>query len=325
MILLIFQTTLYSQNVSEVETSAASFLTIGVAARTTGMGDAFMANDNDAAGVYWNPASLGLTSRSQFVFSNSDYIQDMKLDFWVGTFAGGQLGTLALHRTSVKYPDEGIKTLDGTDEKITYSGSSFGISYANTVYNYISLGATIKRINEKIYHSEAKTWACDLGAIVTVPFHSLQFSFGWSHLGGKMELEGVDLSSQIDFVDGNNEPISVSMDKDEYDLPRSIRYGFAGDILDGLLYSNLNLVFNGVKPREDDWIFNRGLEYVFYDLLYLRTGAVNSSGEDYEKISTTGLGLRYRFMNRVTCKFDFAHLNFKTYEDVDIYTIGIEL
>jgi len=49
----------YTSNVSNVATTCAPFLEIGVGARAIGMGGAFVATANDVSALYWNPAGIG--------------------------------------------------------------------------------------------------------------------------------------------------------------------------------------------------------------------------------------------------------------------------
>ena len=62
LIFIVFSTSIfcqYTSNVSNVATTAAPFLEIGIGSRAIGMGGAYVATANDASAMYWNPAGIG--------------------------------------------------------------------------------------------------------------------------------------------------------------------------------------------------------------------------------------------------------------------------
>ena len=48
----------FDSDVSKVGITAAPFLTIGVGAKATGMGGAFVATASDASALFWNPSGI---------------------------------------------------------------------------------------------------------------------------------------------------------------------------------------------------------------------------------------------------------------------------
>ena len=71
----------YSDNVTNVATTSASFLEIGVGSRAVGMGGAFVATANDASAMYWNPAGLGRINRAGIFFVHTRWIADITFDY----------------------------------------------------------------------------------------------------------------------------------------------------------------------------------------------------------------------------------------------------
>ena len=51
--------------------STAQFLKIGVGARASALGDAFVAIANDASALYWNPAGLVQFKNDEIIFSHN--------------------------------------------------------------------------------------------------------------------------------------------------------------------------------------------------------------------------------------------------------------
>src|SRR6185437_12221378 len=66
-------------------TTAADILNIGVGARAIGMGEAYVAQADDASSMYWNPAGLALMEERQASFMYSQMVQDL-------TYSNGAIG-----------------------------------------------------------------------------------------------------------------------------------------------------------------------------------------------------------------------------------------
>src|SRR5437867_5528229 len=66
-------------------TSSATFLKIGVGARATGLGEAFVAVANDPSAVYWNPAGLASVLHQEVLFSHVSWPADVSYEHvaWV--------------------------------------------------------------------------------------------------------------------------------------------------------------------------------------------------------------------------------------------------
>ncbi len=74
--------TLYARKIHpDAGTTAATFLKIGVGARPSGMGEAFLAVADDVNAVYWNPAGLAFLKRQEVTAMHSEWFQDIRYDF----------------------------------------------------------------------------------------------------------------------------------------------------------------------------------------------------------------------------------------------------
>ena len=84
IIIIIFSFSLtYGQitgSVSNVATTAASFLDIGIGARSLSMGGAFVAIANDPTALYWNPAGAVNIVRPMAHFYHSPWIADVQFN-----------------------------------------------------------------------------------------------------------------------------------------------------------------------------------------------------------------------------------------------------
>ena len=68
-------------SVSNVATTSASFLEIGVGSRAVAMGGAFVATANDASAMYWNAAGLGLLKNIETIFVHTDWLAGISYDY----------------------------------------------------------------------------------------------------------------------------------------------------------------------------------------------------------------------------------------------------
>jgi len=66
---------------TNIGTSAAAFLEIGVGARAQSMGGAFVSLADDATAMYWNPAGIGRISGFQATFIHVNWLLDTNYDY----------------------------------------------------------------------------------------------------------------------------------------------------------------------------------------------------------------------------------------------------
>jgi hypothetical protein len=77
-----FSTFNFADNITNVGTSAAAFLEIGIGARAQSMGGAFTAIVNDATALYWNPAGISRLPAISITANHSNWLADTKLQFF---------------------------------------------------------------------------------------------------------------------------------------------------------------------------------------------------------------------------------------------------
>lgn len=141
----------------------ASFLDIGVGARSLGMGGAATALSDDANALYWNPAGLSGLKKREFTASHAEMFEGTRLDFLAyahptarGTFAAG-----------LTYLSQGrIEGRDGLGRPTAgYGASDAAVSagYARKL-EAVQAGAAVKYIRSHIGSAEAQGFAVDLGA-----------------------------------------------------------------------------------------------------------------------------------------------------------------
>ncbi|MBI2071296.1 MAG: PorV/PorQ family protein [Elusimicrobia bacterium] len=252
---------------SEQPTGAA-FLKIPVGARAVGMGSAFSALVDDASALYWNPAGIARIGITDILASHNEWIADTRESF-VGLAqrlpAGQVLGVsyLTLYMDPLdRRGDKGEKL--GT---FTAQDRALGLTWAMRL-GFLSLGATAKRIEQRLDDAVAEGQAMDFGLQIR-PHRRIYFGAALQNVGPPMKY------------------IAVS-----YKLPTTARAGMG--------YRLTRTVTLAVEGRQDiaslkkETDFSAGLEYnlagldqsYFWSPVVWRVGYLSPSGPG------VGLGLK---------------------------------
>ena len=176
-------------------TTTADFLTLGVGARATAMGEAYSAVVDEAGAVYWNPAALTRIPNASATFMHAAYIGSSYFDY--GAFAKN-LGKLGSIGAGVQYFSAGsIAATDATGSDagtLTPYDLALSLAYAHKLdglgpLDGFSVGVTGKFVESKIVTS-ARTFAADAG-ILSPPFFNerLRLALTAVNLGGTMKFD----------------------------------------------------------------------------------------------------------------------------------------
>ena len=152
----------------------ASFLLVGVEARSMGMGGAFTALVDDSSAVYWNPAGLGLLKNREFsgtygslftdtTYSFMSYAQPVfackkeksRIALGVGWL---QLRSLNIEKTN---QEESLGETRMVNDAFFVSGSIQPVSSLP-----LYLGISGKRITQNIDTFSSEGWGMDLGMLL---------------------------------------------------------------------------------------------------------------------------------------------------------------
>jgi len=322
VILLATQSSAQNSDLNQIGTSMANFLKIGAGARATAMGGAFVAISDDASATYWNPGGLPKMPYDETIIQVTNWLAGTKFYFLSATFSLGDFATVALSATSFTSGDIEETTIyypEGTGRKFFTSNMVAGISLAREFTDNFSAGFTIKYITESLDRTTATTIAFDIGSIfVTNILNDMRIGIALSNLGGRMKLEGSDLTVQY-LPENSTKYVNASLMTEPWDIPLLFRFGLATDAIKSENY-RFTLSADLLDSRDYDYQVNTGAEFVFKEIVQLRGGyKFNYSVADY----TFGFGLNLKNIIDFKGKLDYAYSNFGVLNDVHSLSISI--
>jgi len=143
------------------------YLQYGTGARSLAMGGAYVALADEASAPYWNPAGLAQIEEHQFLSMYAPFFEGTSFNFISYVHPLRSLGTLAI--SDVFLYSGGFEEVSAAGEVTGKSSSVWKnaliISYANRVYKRISLGASLKLINEQVMKYSGSGQGIDLGIL----------------------------------------------------------------------------------------------------------------------------------------------------------------
>jgi hypothetical protein len=318
----------YNQDVTNVATTAASFLQIGVGSRAIGMGGAFVATANDASAMYWNPAGLGRLSRAEIVFIHTRWIADITYDYagFIIPIAG--VGTIGGNLTMLNMAEMKVRTeflQEGTGELFDATDLAIGLSYGLNLTDRFSLGFNFKYILQRIWKEEASGFAVDIGTIYDTPIAGLRIGAALTNFGTDMRMQGDDLLVYHDIdpnQTGNNDKIFAELQTSTWPLPLNFQLGLAMDVINSE-NNRLTLAVDAVHPIDNTESIHLGAEYALMNSYYLRVGYRNLFLKDSEEGLTLGGGIQLALFDNLGIGVDYAYADFGRLQNAQRFSINL--
>ncbi|MFH1852412.1 MAG: PorV/PorQ family protein [Candidatus Neomarinimicrobiota bacterium] len=318
-----------NDRLTNVGTTSASFLEVGIGARAVGMGGAFVAQASDVSAIYWNPAGLSRLKNYEAMFERVEWLTDISFNFVGVTFPLRHNSSIGFFLNSMNVPYQVVRNQDfpdGTGEEFNAVSLAAGASYALNLTDRFSIGFNLKYIQERIWHEKATSYAVDIGTLYHTGINGLRIGAAITNFGPPLQMDGSDLIIYEDVapdIDGNNDRIMGKYLTDEWPLPLNMQFGIAYDVLNSNLVK-MTIAVDAFHPINNTESINTGFELMLFNTLYARGGYKAIAQQDTEEGLTLGGGLRYKMFGQSYIKIDYAYADFGRLKNVKRYTIRME-
>jgi hypothetical protein len=241
----------------KVGTFDAQFLKIGVGARATAMGGAFVAVADDATALFWNNAGIARleSDKSQVSLNHANWPGDLSWDqagyvFHIRKIPGAfgvhvrALSTDPMIETDSYHPDPDV----GTGRTFDAGYLAAGFTYARSYTDKFSAGVTANFIHEGLAEYSQQAFTFDVGTLYDV-----------GTLGMKIGMAIQNIGSQITFIERSAR------------VPAVFRVGTSAMLLSQADQKLLGS-FEFSHPPDNAERLNAGVEYDFKSFAFLRGG-----------------------------------------------------
>jgi len=318
-----------SSNVSNVATTSASFLEIGVGARAIAMGGAFVATANDASAMYWNPAGIAPLTDIETIFVHTNWLAGITYNYAGVIFPLYDNSAFGLNIISMSTDEMKVRTVDfpeGTGEYFDATSFALGLTYGIRLTDRFSMGINVKFISERIWKEKSTAFAVDLGTLYNTVIEGLRVGASLSNFGSDMKMTGEDLLVYHDIDEsqtGNNDRIFARMETDSWPLPLLFQMGVAYDLL-ASDFHRLTVEADAIHPVNNKESVHSGLEYSIRNNYFIRAGYRNLFLPDSEEGLTFGGGFQIELDTQLRIIIDYAYADFGRLENAQRFTMGLK-
>ena len=256
----------YSQNTYD-------FLRLDGSARAGALGGSFVANNDDADVIFYNPAGIELLQGNPASFSFVKHLMDINLASLSYSTDFEDIGRFG---AAIKYINYG--NFQEADEFGTRTGEfganeiAFVVGYANNLDENFYYGANAKFIYSGIADRSSTAMAVDLGLHYAIPDKNWNFGFAVLNIGGQLSKYYETSAAE--------------------DLPLDVVIGVSKRLEN--LPLRLSVDFHKLNQERDDFIqrfkaFTVGAEFTLSKVLKLRLGYDNERRTEFKIGSTAGI------------------------------------
>lgn len=308
-------------------TAGAAFLLIPTSARTASLANGLTGGLSTLSGVealQSNPAGLMSNNGTQALFSYTDYVADIGMNYF-GVAQSFGANNVALTVSSFDYGELTRTTAGQSDPTgLTFDAGAFavGVSYARDFTDRISAGVTAKGVSETIDSVTGSAVAFDAGMTYTVGESGLQFGVSLRNFGTKMSWDGNGLN-QLETIGSSDGEFPLEISTDEYELPSMLNFGasYTAQFAGGLTATALgNFRSNAYDQPE----FAGGVELGYNDLFYVRGGANVLPEQDQNNFEFWNVGAGINVpTGGSSLSVDYAYRDSEAFGGVNMFTASL--
>ncbi|HSD62267.1 MAG TPA: PorV/PorQ family protein [Ignavibacteriaceae bacterium] len=331
LLLVLICVSIYAGDVGRKGTTGAEELLIPVGARGIATGGAFLATLTGLESIYYNPAGLDLTPRTEAMFSYMTYIADINISYFAISTSLGDLGSIGLSFKTFDFGEIPVTTVDfpdGTGQTYSPGFLTSTLTYSKVLTDRISVGTNLKLISESIQNASAVGFGLDMG--VQYRFNeSLSLGASIKNIGTNMQFSGQDLQtsttvtgSNLGGSTGNYEVVTEPFQIPSY-FEMSLSYSHSFNEQNSVTLAS---TYTANNSYED--IAHFGLEYGFMNYFFVRGGynlAMQNTNESIYGF-TAGAGVQYDTESGIGISFDYAFRDVKDFPTSNhIFTVKLAL
>lgn len=318
---------------SRLGTSGAEQLLIPVGAKSIATSGAFISTLTGVEAIYWNPAGLDRSGKSEAMISYMRYIADINLTY---VALSGHVGSLGSFAFSLKTLDVGdivettVVTPEGVGSTFSPSFVTAGLTYSKMITDRVSGGATVKLISESIKDLTATGFAIDFGT----QYHfanNITIGIALKNIGSNMKYSGGDLEqrAQVQGSDPTATPAFFEAVTEKFSIPSTFELGLAYKYAMGA-NNAVNIGGTFANANESENALRFGAEYNYNNLVFLRGGydmvTEKSDVRSDESIFgfTVGGGLKYA-IGGVDLEIDYAYRDVEVFDGNHVFSLKFGL
>lgn len=241
----------YGFDFNKAGTAGLQFLKIGVGARESAMGEATLGISRGANAIFWNPAGIAYAEQREATFSYSGWLLDFDHSATAITMNVKKIGTIGLSVIYLGIPEfqeTTVQQQDGTGRMVNAYDLGIGLALARSFTDKLAMGGQIRYVKEQLDRDSFANILLDIGVIYFTGFRHLHIAVCVQHFGP-----------------------DIKMLRDKFRMPMVFKVGLADDLLN-FDDQRLTLAIDLIHPTDNSERINLGLEYGFFNSLFLRGG-----------------------------------------------------
>ncbi|MFB3909088.1 MAG: PorV/PorQ family protein [Candidatus Eisenbacteria bacterium] len=264
-------------------TAGAQELLIPNSARGLALGGGMVADPGGVEMLYYNPAAIAGVRNVEAYFTNLSYLADTDKNY-VAVAARTGFGTISISADVFSLGDimeTTEESPEGTGRTISPNFSVLGLSYGRFLTDVVTVGGTVKLINESILQAHATGVCFDAGIQYRPGPEGIWAGLVLKNFGPNMQFRGSDFESfhrTSDNPQANDR--SLATQSASFELPSYFEIGARYSASFGETSTIAGFGSFQSNNFSND-AFNLGAEFGYRQIAFLRAGGVLTDNKDY--------------------------------------------